>query len=153
VQVTAGSVGISSVNGARRGSNQVKLDGIDTSEPISPALGFDTPLPGDLLEEFRVITYSAKAEYGRNSAAQIEIISRSGTNQLHGGLFEYFRNTALNANDFFNNATPSGIPRQKLVYNAFGAALGGPVRQGRTFFFASWQENRENRRPAGTRSY
>jgi len=144
VQVTAGSVGLSRVNGARQGSNEVKLDGIDISEPISPALGYSIPLPGDLVEEFRVITYSAKAEYGRNSGAQIEIISRSGTNKLHGGLFEYFRNTALNADDFFNNATPGGIPRPKLVYNAFGAALGGPVRRDRTFFFASWQENREN---------
>jgi Carboxypeptidase regulatory-like domain/TonB dependent receptor len=144
VQVTPGSVGLSHVNGARQGSNEVKLDGIDTSEPITPALGYATPLPGDLVEEFRVITYSAKAEYGRNSGAQIEIISRSGTNQLHGGLFEYLRNTALNANDFFNNATPGGIPRPKLIYNAFGASLGGPVRRSRTFFFASWQENREN---------
>jgi len=87
VQVTAGSVGLSHVNGARQGSNEVKLDGIDISEPISPALGYSTPVPSDLVEEFRVITYSAKAEYGRNSGAQIEIISRSGTNQLHGGLF------------------------------------------------------------------
>ena len=144
VQVTAGSVGLSRVNGARQGSNEVKLDGIDIGEPITPALGYATPLPGDLVEEFRVITYSAKAEYGRNSGAQIEIISRSGTNQLHGGMFEYLRNKALNANDFFHNATPGGIPRPKLIYNAFGASLGGPVRRNRTFFFASWQENREN---------
>jgi hypothetical protein len=144
VQVTAGSVGLSHVNGARQGSNEIKLDGIDISEPVTPALGYATPLPGDLVEEFRVITYSAKAEYGRNSGAQIEIISRSGTNQVHGGLFEYLRNTALNANDFFNNAKPGGIPRPKLIYNAFGASLGGPVRRDRTFFFASWQENREN---------
>ncbi len=144
VQVTPGSVGLSHVNGARQGSNEVKLDGIDTTEPVTPALGYATPLPGDLVEEFRVITYSAKAEYGRNSGAQIEIISRSGTNQFHGGLFEYLRNTALNANDFFNNATPGGIPRPKLIYNTFGASLGGPVRRSRTFFFANWQENREN---------
>jgi hypothetical protein len=144
LQVTAGSVGLSHVNGARQGSNEVKLDGIDINEPVSPALGYSTPIPSDLVEEFRVITYAAKAEYGRNSGAQIEIISRSGTNQLHGGLFEYLRNTALNANDFFNNATPGGIPRPKLIYNAFGASLGGPVRRSRTFFFASWQENREN---------
>ena len=141
VQVTAGSVGLSHVNGARQGSNEVKLDGIDISEPISPALGFSTPVPSDLVEEFRVITYSAKAEYGRNSGAQIEIISRSGTNQLHGGLFEYLRNTALNANDFFNNQVAK--PRPKLIYNAFGATLGGAVRRDRTFFFASYQGYRE----------
>src|SRR5215469_17500969 len=141
VQVAAGSVGLSRVNGTRQGSNEVKLDGIDIGEPITPALGYATPLPGDLVEEFRVITYSAKAEYGRNSGAQIEIISRSGTNQLHGGLFEYLRNTALNANDFFNNQVAK--PRPKLIYNAFGATLGGPVRRDRTFFFASYQGYRE----------
>jgi hypothetical protein len=143
VQVTAGSIGLSHVNGARQGSNEVKLDGIDTSEPISTALGYSTPVPSDLVEEFRVITYAAKAEYGRNSGAQIEIISRSGTNQLHGSLFEYFRNTALNANDFFHNIIPGGLPRPKLDYNAFGAALGGPVRRDRTFLFASYQGFRE----------
>ncbi|HWB84327.1 MAG TPA: TonB-dependent receptor [Bryobacteraceae bacterium] len=143
VQVIAGSVGLSRVNGARPGSNEVKLDGLDISEPMSPALGFSTPLTGDLIEEFRVITYSAKAEYGRSSGAQIEIISRSGTNQFHGSLFEYFRNTALNANDFFYNAIPGGIPRPKLDYNAFGTAFGGPVRRDRTFFFASYQGYRE----------
>jgi hypothetical protein len=141
VQVMAGTVGLSHVNGARQGSNEVKLDGIDISEPISPALGYSTPLPSDLVEEFRVITYSAKAEYGRNSGAQIEIISRSGTNELHGSIFEYLRNTALNANDFFNNQV--GKPRPKLVYNAFGATLGGPVRRDRTFVFASYQGYRE----------
>ena len=141
IQVTAGSVGFSHVNGSRQGSNEVKLDGIDISEPISPALGFSTPLTGDVVEEFRVITYSAKAEYGRNSGAQIEIITRSGTNQLHGSSFDYLRNTALNANDFFNNQV--GKPRPKLIYNAFGATLGGPVRRNRTFFFASYQGYRE----------
>lgn len=143
VQVMAGSMGLSPVNGSRRGSNEVKLDGIDISEPMSPALGFSTPLPDDLVEEFRVITYAAKAEYGRNSGAQVEIVSRSGANQLHGSLFEYFRNTVLNANDFFNNSTPGGLLRPKLDYNAFGASLGGPVRRNCTFFFASYQGHRE----------
>jgi hypothetical protein len=88
-----------------------------------------------------MITYSAKAEYGRTSGAQIEMITRSGTNQFHGGLSEYLRNRLLDANDFFNNAT--GIVRPKLVYNGFGATLGGPVRRNRTFFLASYQGIRE----------
>jgi hypothetical protein len=96
----------------------------------------------DLVQEFRVITHSAKAEYGRHDGAQIEIISRSGTNQLHASLFEFFRNTALNANDFFKNAIPGGIPRPKFAYNAFGATVGGPVSRDRTFFFASYHDDR-----------
>ena len=71
VQVTAGSVGLSHVNGARQGSNEVKLDGIDISEPISPALGYSTPVPSDLVEEFRVITYSAKAEYAGTAGPRL----------------------------------------------------------------------------------
>ena len=115
MQVSPGAIGQSRVNGSRVGSNEVKLDGLDVTEPMSPALGYAMPLRSDLVQEYRVVTHSAKAEYGRTSGAQVEMISRSGTNSFHGGLFEYFRNTALNANDFFNNATPGGIPRLKLV--------------------------------------
>src|SRR5215831_1201413 len=149
VQVMPGPIGFSNVNGARIGSNEIKLDGLDMNEPMYPALGFANRLPSDLVEEFRVITYSGKAEYGRSSGAQIEMISRSGTNQFHGGLFEFFRNTALNANDFFNNR--DGIGRPKLVYNGFGATFGGPVRRDRTFFFASYQGDRAARQAVRNR--
>src|SRR5215469_7237014 len=141
VQVSPGIVGSSNVNGSRPGSNSVKLDGIDVDPTLTPGLGSAIPLPGDLVQEFRMITYSAKAEYGRTSGAQIEMITKSGTNQFHGGLSQYLRNRLLNANDFFNNAT--GIVRPKLVYDDFGATLGGPVRRNRTFFLASYQGIRE----------
>lgn len=141
VQVSAGSIGLSTVNGSRVGSNEIKLDGLDILEPMSPALGFALPISSDLIQEFRIITYSAKAEYGRNSGAQIEIVTRSGTNELHAGLFEYFRNAALGANNLFNNSALAPVPRPKLVYNTVGGSAGGAVRRDRTFYFLSYQRD------------
>lgn len=141
------------VNGTRQGANNVTLDGMDMNFAYQPNLGMwgvgGTPLGinTDSVEEFRIITNGAKAEYGRNGGSQIQMITRSGTNVYHGNLFEYLRNTALNANDFFNNA--SGVARPELVMNTFGGSVGGYVDipkvyngKDRTFFFFNYQGQR-----------
>jgi len=90
------------INGSRQGSNNNTLDGIDVNDAVSPRLGLTLNANNtDSIEEFRIITNGAKAEYGRNAGGTIELITRSGTNTFHGNLFEYHRNTVLNANNFF----------------------------------------------------
>ncbi len=114
---------LSRVNGTRQGSNNTRLDGIDANDAVVPRLGLSlTAFNVDSIEEFRVITNGGKAEYGRNAGGQIEMITRSGTNQWHGNAFEFLRNTKLNANNFFNNA--SGVARPKFIQNTFGALAG-----------------------------
>src|SRR5579872_156931 len=100
-----GDVTFSRVNGQRQGSNNTTLDGIDVNDAVVPRLGLSlTANNTDSVGEFRIITQGAKAEYGRNAGGQVELITRSGTNQYHGNAFDYLRNTDLNANDFFNNS-------------------------------------------------
>src|SRR5262249_58070353 len=93
----------------------------------------------DSVSEYRVITSVAKAEYGRNSGAQVQVVTRSGTNTLHGNLFEYNRNTAYNANDWFNNR--AGLPREVLLRNQFGGLVGGPIKRNKIFFFFKSQSH------------
>ena len=126
----------SRANGTRQGSTNTKLDGITAIDPVYPRLGLAmAPENSDSVAEFRIVLSGGKAEYGRNGGAQIEMISRSGGNRFSGNLFEYLRNTVLNANGFFNNA--SGVPVPKLIQNQFGGSLGGPLRRDKTFFFVN----------------
>ncbi|HET8549282.1 MAG TPA: carboxypeptidase-like regulatory domain-containing protein [Bryobacteraceae bacterium] len=128
----------SRVNGLRQGSNNSRLDGIDVNDSVVPRLGLSlTPSNTDSVGEFRIVTTGGKAEYGRSAGAQVELITRTGTNNFHGALFDYLRNTALNANDFFSNQ--SGQTRPKFIQNTFGGSLGGPILRSRTFFFANFQ--------------
>jgi hypothetical protein len=141
VQIAGGDIGLSRVNGTRRGSNNVKLDGVDVNEPVLPFLAVSaTSTNPDSIREFRVATHNGKAEYGRSAGAQVELITRSGTNRWAGNLFDYHRNTAMNANNFFNNS--SGVNRPKFIQNIFGGSLGGPVRRDRTFVFVNYQGRR-----------
>jgi hypothetical protein len=142
VQISAGPLGTSRINGTRQGSQAPRLDGVDVSEPISPGLGYIGIPTSDSIQEFRVLTHSAKAEYGRAGGAQIEMVSRSGTNRVHATLYHFHRNTVLNANEFFNNSIAGGVPRPKLIYNSFGGTVGGPVRRDSTFFFGSYNGSR-----------
>src|SRR5205814_76803 len=87
----------------------------------------------DSIGEFRMVTQGGAAEYGSHAGAQVEMITRSGTNQWSGNAFDYLRNTALNANDFFNNSLASDRP--KFTQNVFGGSLGGPLIRNRTFLF------------------
>ncbi|MBZ5623847.1 MAG: TonB-dependent receptor [Acidobacteriia bacterium] len=138
VQYVAGSGGLSgTVNGTRKGSSNIKLDGIDVNDSQTPFLALSTtPNNSDSVEEFRIVTSGGKAEYGRSAGGQVELITRSGSNVWHGNAFEYLRNTVLNANNFFNNL--SGLDRPALVQNRFGGSLGGPIRRERTFIFGNF---------------
>jgi hypothetical protein len=131
----------SRINGNRQGSNNNTLDGIDANDAVAPRLGLSlTANNTDSVGEFRVITEGSKAEYGRNAGGQIELITRSGTNQYHGNLFDYLRNTDLNANDFFNNA--SGVGRPLFIQNIFGGSFGGPIKHNKLFIFGNYQGRR-----------
>ena len=144
IQIDAADPSLSRVNGARQGSNNARLDGIDVNDAATPRLGLvNTSTNADSIEEFRMVTSGGKAEYGRNAGGQIEMITRSGSNALHGNAFEYLRNTVLNANDFFANS--SGLPRPVFIQNQFGASLGGPIRRNRTFIFGNFQGKRTSR--------
>ncbi|MGC8761827.1 MAG: carboxypeptidase regulatory-like domain-containing protein [Bryobacteraceae bacterium] len=141
VSIDPGDSSFSRINGTRQGSNNTRLDGIDANDAVVPRLGLSlTAFNVDSIEEFRVITNGGKAEYGRNAGGQIEMITRSGTNQWHGNAFEFLRNTKLNANNFFNNS--SGVARPKFIQNTFGASLGGPILKEKWFIFGNWQSQR-----------
>jgi hypothetical protein len=126
--------GVVSVNGGRGRSNNFSVNGGDANDQFAnlPAV---QPSP-DSIEEFRVITNTFDAEYGRNSGAVVNVITKSGTNQLHGNLFEFFRNKALNSRSF--GQTDKG----KFNQNQFGGTLGGPIKKDRTFFFTSYEARR-----------
>jgi hypothetical protein len=141
VAVDPGDGTFSRINGGRQGSNNSKLDGIDVNDAVTPRLGLSmTAVNVDSVGEIRIITNGGKAEYGRNAGGQVEMITRSGDNSLHGSAFEFMRNSELNANTFFNNT--SGIRRPKFIQNTFGASFGGPIRRDRTFVFGNYQGQR-----------
>ncbi len=143
-----GSFGIFSINGNRGRSNNYLLDGTDMNDgyrndpSINEAGVFGTPatlLPIDAIAEMGILS-NMEAEYGRNSGGVVNIVTKSGTNSLHGAAFEYFRNSALDARNYFNTSPNS----QNLFHNnQFGLSLGGPLIKDRTFWFAAWEGWRE----------
>ena len=142
------------INGNRDRSNNYTLDGTDNNDPWfnnsalnqvgitgAPA----TLLPLDAIQEFNLQS-SFPAEYGRNSGSVVNILTRSGSNALHGSLYEYFRNSYFDARNYFNTAlnqdgTPN--PQSHFNNNNFGGSLGGPIVKDRTFFFAAYEGQRE----------
>jgi hypothetical protein len=130
----AGSV---SVNGGRGRANNFSVNGGDANDTFVNAAAVQ-PTP-DAIDEFRVITNTFDAEYGRNSGAVVNVITKSGTNNLHGDVYEYFRNKVLNAQGFLNTEKP------QFNQNQFGGTLGGPLKKDRTFFFGSYEGRRVRR--------
>ena len=128
-----------SVNGGRDRNNNFLLDGTNNNDPGVPGSGLLTLNP-DSTEEFRVITDGYLPEFGRNSSAVIDIITRSGTNSFHGDLYYFGRWNALGARDFFN--TEATGPQSPYVRNTFGASIGGPVIKNKVFFFFNYEGNR-----------
>jgi hypothetical protein len=126
--------GAVSVNGGRGRTNNFSVNGGDANDLFANAPGIQ-PSP-DAIQEFRVISNTFDAEYGRNSGSVINVVTKSGTNNFHGSAFEYFGNDALNAKGFFDPHTP------ELRQNQFGATFGGPIKRNRTFFFASYEGRR-----------
>src|SRR6202790_834570 len=144
-----GSYGTVSVNGARGRSNNYLLDGTDMNDGYrnDPAINeggvFGTPatiLPIEAIAEIRVAS-NFEAEYGRSAGAAINIVTKSGTNAFHGTGFDFLRNTALNARNYFN--TVSSGPQQPFHMNQFGGAIGGPIFKDKTFFFVDYEGVRE----------
>jgi len=144
-----GSYGEFSMNGARGRSNNYLLDGTDMNDGYrnDPAINqggvFATPsaiLPIDAVSDMAVLS-NFEPEYGRNGGAVVNIVTRSGTNQFHGSLFEYFRNDALDARNFFDT---SPAPKAPFHNNQFGGSLGGPIIKDKTFFFADYEGQRES---------
>ena len=109
------------------------LDGVVNRSDRNASVGVNTSV--DSIREFNVLTSTYSAEYGRAAGAPINVVSKSGANQLHGTLFEYLRNNVFDANNFF---TAPG-ERKSLRRNQFGGTLGGPLRKDRAFYFASYQ--------------
>ena len=128
-----------SIAGGRSDSVTFLLDGGLNNDLLDNSNLLD-PNP-DAIAEFRLLTSNYTAEYGRNGGGIISVVTKSGTNQLHGSLFEFFRNRVLDANDYFN--IQKGIPRLDLKRNQYGATLGGPILKDRMFFFLAYQGQRQ----------
>jgi len=150
----AAATGQFSIAGQRTDSNAFTVDGVSanfgvgggllpgqsgtgTSQAFSAVGGTSSLVSVDALQEFRIETSSFAPEFGRSPGGQVILATRSGTNNFHGGIFEYFRNTAFDANDWF--AKQGGQPRAAEHHNDFGGFLGGPVVKDNTFFFASYE--------------
>ena len=151
-----------SVNGANVNQNNYQMDGVNIINFAGTGTGADSgiyagigiPNP-DALQEFKIQTSTYDASYGRNPGANVNVVTRSGTNAVHGSLFEFFRNKDLNANDFFRNRNcalspgalalcqEAGGVKQTLNQNQFGGTVGMPIKKDKMFFFFSYQETRE----------
>ncbi|HEX4808556.1 MAG TPA: carboxypeptidase regulatory-like domain-containing protein [Bryobacteraceae bacterium] len=137
-----------SFNGQHTVHNQFSIDGVDATRVDQPYMsnGFERGsrlLTGsqETIEEFRVQTSDYQAQYGRAAGSFVNIASKSGTNEIHGTAFDYFRNNFLDARNFFNT-TPS--PQAQFRYNDFGGNLGGPIKRNKTFFFVNYEGSRQS---------
>ncbi|HWT02745.1 MAG TPA: TonB-dependent receptor [Pyrinomonadaceae bacterium] len=131
-----------SVNGQRTTSNNVRINGIDANA-VGGNSTTNLAVPAtDSLQEFIVQTSTYDATAGRNAGGNVEAVTKSGSNELHGNLYEFFRNEKLNANDFFLNT--AGSPRPVFRRNQFGGTVGGPLVRDQFFFFVSYQGTREH---------
>ena len=137
------------VNGNREEGNNFLLDGVDNNLTSENETAYQ-PNP-DAIQEFRMITNNASAEFGNFQGGVINVVIKSGTNQFHGTLFEDLRNDKLNANSWANNwKTNPTIPRTILRWNQFGGTLGGPIFKDKLFFFADYQGLRKDNPPVTT---
>lgn len=127
-----------SVSGQRSESMTFMLDGGDNTDFLSNRI-VENPI-SDAVKEFKILTNNYDAQYGRTSGGIVNQVIKSGSNQIHGDLFEFWRNDVLNANTFFLNA--AGVPRSSFKRNLFGGSLGGPIKKDKAFFFGSYQGSR-----------
>jgi hypothetical protein len=126
--------GTQSVNGGRVGSNGFMVNGADAQEGVHNGAAI---LPNlDSISEFRIITNNFNAEYGNFSGGQINVVTKSGTNQFHGDVFEFLRNTDFDASQYF-------VGRGDFIQNQFGGIFGGPIKKDKVFFFGDYQGNRQ----------
>lgn len=137
-----------SANGVDPGSNNFQMDGVAVNNIANSGSSNDgtiytgIPVPSpDAIQEFKVQTSTYDASYGRNPGANVNVTTKSGTNEFHGSAFEFFRNSVLNADDFFFDKT-SAHPHQVFDQNQFGGTLGGPIKKDKFFFFFSYRGTR-----------
>src|SRR6266849_8723495 len=145
------------VNGARSDQSNITLDGVDVNDQVNGnAFTSVLPVTLDSVQEFRVTTSNYNADQGRSSGAQVSLVTKSGTNNFHGSLYEYHRNTLTSANDYFvkqaelNSGQPN-VP-DKLIRNIFGVSVGGPIRKDRLFFFANYEGTRQREEQSTVRA-
>src|SRR5262249_44450436 len=141
--LTAGKGGQVAINGMRPSWTNVLIDGMDANDPVfgySPAGASGLFLGMNESSEVRILTQTFNAEYGRNGGGVIEVTTKSGSNDFHGSLFEFHRDAALDAKNYFDIG---GAPIPAFVRNQFGAGIGGPLVHDRTFFFANYEGFRE----------
>lgn len=141
---TSLNAGNQSINGQRETSNGFMVNGANVEEGKNNGT---TVIPNlDSIDEFRIITNNFDAEYGNYSGGQINVVTKSGTNQLHGSAFEFNRNTAFNTRNYFS--PPGEAP--KLIQNQFGGTVGGPIKRDKLFFFVDYQGTRRVFAPTET---
>jgi hypothetical protein len=126
-----------SVNGAREDANNFLLDGVYNIDPKLNTFGVRPSI--EAIREFEMLTSTYDASFGRNPGAQVNVILNSGSNDFHGSAFEFHRNAAFDARNFF---APASEPKPKYIRNQFGGSLGGPISRNRTFFFADYEGTR-----------
>jgi hypothetical protein len=160
LSLQAGVTATGEVLGARRDQNNITLDGVDVNDNQTAGLeggpnggfnnasadrpgGFNAalPVPLDSVQEFRVTVGGQNANQGRSSGGQVSLITKGGSNQLHGSLYEFHRNTVTSANNWFNNR--AGVKREPLIRNQFGASVGGRIVRDRAFYFLNWEQRRD----------
>ena len=151
INLTPGAVGSSgirydsqawSVYGARVNMNEIVVDGVSTVVPRPSGTSAASVYPPvDAIQEFKVIGLNPPAEFGRTSGTVLNVVYKSGSNQLHGSAFEFIRNSALDANDFFANSRGQDLASFKR--NQFGGVISGPIRKNKTFFMGSYEGLRE----------
>ena len=145
------------VNGARSDQSNITLDGVDVNDQSS-GYAFTSVLPVtlDSVQEFRVTTSNYNADQGQGSGAQVSLVTKSGTNNWHGSLYEYHRNTITSANDYFVKqaelATGHANEPDKLLRNIFGVSFGGPVKKDRLFFFVNYEGTRQREEQSTVRT-
>jgi hypothetical protein len=142
-QIDPGNDGIF-VHGSRSYDNGYEFDGVpvnDLQGSSNASGGIPIPSP-DAIEQFKVQTGLYDVSFGEHAGASVSLVTKSGTNGIHGSAFEFFRNDVLNANDYFLNL--AGQPRADLKQNQFGATIGGPIRHDRLFYFGSYQGTRQS---------
>ena len=138
-----GASGSFSANGSRPSQNNYLLDGIDNNANLVDFLNgtaYAVRPPVDAIQEFKIQTNDYSAEFGRSAGAILNATIKSGTNQIHGTAWEFFRNDKLDAANFFENS--GGVPKGEFRQNQFGASVGGPIRKDKTFFFGDYEGTR-----------
>ncbi|MGA2250027.1 carboxypeptidase regulatory-like domain-containing protein [Terracidiphilus sp.] len=137
-----GVTAMGSVTGSRTDQSNVTLDGLDVNDNETGNFGAVVAnAPVDSVQEFRGIVGGQLSSSGEGGGGQFQLVTRGGTNQFHGNLSDYYRNTVLEANDWFSNN--SGVPRSPLIRNQFGGSIGGPVKRDKIFFFFNYEGRRD----------